>query len=56
MTPYLKGNSAGDCPECGGTGRDVTKKNGRCRTCKGRGIIGKTPEEVISEMTGKEPA
>lgn len=50
VTPYLKGNVAGPCPRCDGTGINDANKNGRCRACKGRGIIGKTAEEIVADM------
>lgn len=58
MTPYLKGNVAGQCPRCDGggrvLGRDPSEGPRRCPTCKGRGIVGKPPEQVLAEMTGRE--
>jgi hypothetical protein len=57
--PYLKGNVAGPCPDCTGCGRiasnDPLVGFKRCRTCKGRGIIGKDPLDVIAEMIGSPP-
>lgn len=59
MLPYLKGHVKGECPRCDGTGQIVSRAAPhlyrKCPTCKGRKIVGKTPEEVIAEMRGHYP-
>lgn len=56
MTPYLKGNVAGPCPDCEGAGfiwvkpKSAPPLKRKCRTCKGRGIVGRSKEQVIAEM------
>lgn len=58
MTPYLKGNVAGDCPRCEGDGRvpgrHPMEGSKRCPTCKGRGIVGKPAGQVVAETLGRE--
>ncbi|MFC3528180.1 hypothetical protein ACFOMH_08310 [Paracoccus mangrovi] len=57
MTPYLKGNVAGQCPRCEGRGgrwKDADNRWQRCPSCKGRKIVGKPPEQILAEMTGRE--
>lgn len=55
MTPYLKGNVLGPCPNCEGKGEDPSRDDRRCRTCKGRGIVGKHPQQVIAETLAAAP-
>ena len=58
MTPYLKGNVAGECPRCEGAGKVPDKASPhlmkRCPTCRGRRIVGKTKDQVIAETLGRE--
>lgn len=58
MTPYLKGNVAGECPLCEGRWGwwDEARDDGwrRCPTCRGRTIVGKTKDQVIAETLGRE--
>lgn len=51
VTPYLKGNVAGECPACTGTGRLISpdQSSAVCRRCKGRGIVGKPVHQIIAE-------
>lgn len=55
VTPYLKGNCAGDCPDCNGSGRNLTRPDAKCRTCKGRGVVGKPVFDIYAaQMAGLE--
>lgn len=52
VTPYLKGNVGDVCPACDGSGQSQTTAMHApfpCRTCKGRGFIGKPADQIITE-------